>query len=117
MLIEIACEKLTGELLIELQDIESWDLRHDLIYRKLMMASLNAFKLGQKKTGGQNKRKVIQMNLIGQPIKMYESAKEASRMTNVNHSHILQVCHKYKSCLTAGGFKWKFADEKYNSHT
>ena len=113
MLLEIACEKLTSELIVELMEDLTWDEKHDVIHRKLTMVASVGFNEGRKQTGGYNKKRVIQMNLVGQPVKLFNSAREAGRITGINFSHILKVCQKQKSRKTAGGFKWEFANEKY----
>lgn len=57
------------------------------------------------------RKKIIQMNLDGQILNVYDSIKDASRKTNIARSNI-------SSCLTgrvhrAGGFQWIY-EEQYN---
>ena len=111
MNLETACEKLTTELLVEIQDIESPDLRHDLTQRKIMMAISIGFNEGRKKLMTHNRRKVIQLNLIGQPIKLHETIREASKETGIDNSSIGKAARGYRNHKTAGGFKWKFTDK------
>jgi len=102
------CDKLTDEFIKE-SDLSV--LYWDNLRQKFMMAYAAGFKEGRKKTGGYNQRKIIQKNLIDQPIKLFDSAREAGRETGINYTHILHVCQKKPSRKTAGGFKWEYANE------
>lgn len=53
---------------------------------------------------------VLQMTMNGEVIGTYVSSKEAERQVGVDHTHILNCCHGKKHCISAGGFKWKFAE-------
>lgn len=53
--------------------------------------------------GGSARRKAIkclETNII------YESTREAERLTGISHTNISQVCNKKRK--TAGGFHWEF---------
>lgn len=60
-----------------------------------------------RKNGTKRSKAVLQFTKSGDFIARYNSAAEASRETQVNHSHIVECCknEKYKS---AGGFVWKY---------
>lgn len=55
-----------------------------------------------------SKRKVEQLDLDGKSIAKYKSIREATSKTGVNGSNIVEVCKGNR--LTAGGYKWKYAD-------
>ena len=63
----------------------------------------NAIKNGKKAS-----RPVVQYDKSGNFIRRYESAKDASRITNTDHSHILDCCNEKPYRHTAGGYVWKF---------
>ena len=60
-----------------------------------------------RKNGSIMSKPVLQFSRDGNFINRYNSAKEASKKTGANHSHILECCHgkRYK---TVNGFIWKF---------
>ena len=63
----------------------------------------NAIKNGKKAS-----KPVVQYDKSGNFIRRYESAKDASRITNTDHSHILDCCNEKPCRHTAGGYVWKF---------
>lgn len=65
------------------------------------------FAINAKQNGKKTSRSVIQYDKQGNYITEYESAKEASRITGINHSHIIECC-KGKRYKTVGGFIWKY---------
>lgn len=75
-------------------------IRHTLIDYSKPSYKENAIKNGKKAS------KAVKQFLNGRLVAEYESGKEASRETGVNHSHILETCRgKRKS---AGGFTWQY---------
>lgn len=58
------------------------------------------------KNGKTVSKAVLQFNKYGFFICRYESGKEASRQTKINHSHIIDVCNGKRK--TAGQYIWKF---------
>lgn len=52
------------------------------------------------------KKAVIQLSLDGKTLNRFDSIREASRQTGVNHRCISYVCNK--KMFTSGGFKWKY---------
>lgn len=48
---------------------------------------------------------VVKMDIQGNILDVYESAKQAALLNNINHSHICECClgKRYK---TVGGYKW-----------
>lgn len=69
-------------------------------------------KLNLSKAHNSQKRAVKQYDLDGNFIKEFLSARDAWRETGVHYSNIADVCLKSKHCITAGGFRWSYADEK-----
>ena len=51
---------------------------------------------------------VLMLNQEGKILKKYCSSRDASRHTGVHHCNILRVCKNKR--ITAGGYKWKFAN-------
>lgn len=61
------------------------------------------------KTRISQKRKIIQINIeTGQEI-IYNSIREASRLTKIHNGSISEVCSGKRN--TAGGYKWKYVEE------
>ena len=56
-------------------------------------------------------REVSQFSENGAFIKTFHSAASAARKTGVDSSWIIACCRGTKHAKTAGGFKWKYADE------
>lgn len=52
---------------------------------------------------------VLQYTIDGNLVNTFKSASEASRFTQINHSHISE-CARGGNRRSAGGFKWKYAD-------
>lgn len=63
----------------------------------------NAIKNGMKVA-----RPVLQFNIEGTLIERFSSAKEASKKTGADHSHIIDCCKGKPHRYTAGGFVWKY---------
>lgn len=61
-----------------------------------------------KRVGDHYNKKVCKLDLDGKVIFVYDSLTEASRDNNVAISRISNCCNNKPSCLTGGGFKWKF---------
>ena len=55
---------------------------------------------------------VIQFDLEGNSLCWYESVAEAERETGINKVTISGCCHKKPFRLTAGYYKWRFAEEE-----
>jgi len=55
------------------------------------------------------RKKVNQYDLNNNFIKQYESINEAENQTKVHHINIIKVCKGQR--ITAGGYKWKYAEE------
>lgn len=76
-----------------------------------------AKRLGLKKSyptfkHGNNRKKVMQLSDVGEPIMVYDSVKEASRALGYSkhgHVYISAACRGIYS--RAYGFKWKYIDE------
>lgn len=65
----------------------------------------HAFRTGLM-TNNWCKKKVLMLSLDDAPLLIFDSQREANRLTNINQSNISACCRgKYK---TAGGYKWRF---------
>ena len=69
--------------------------------------SKNIYKQNAIKNGKIVSKPVLQFDKNGNLVDRYESGKQASVMTNISHSHILECCagKRYK---TVGGYIWKY---------
>jgi hypothetical protein len=54
------------------------------------------------------RKSIVQMDLNGVQIKIFDGIKEASRELNINSGSIVKVCKNIRP--TAGGFKWKYLE-------
>lgn len=64
------------------------------------------------KTAEKNKKAVIQMDLDGKFIKRWSSIKEATEAVKIPDTNIKACCKKEKYRHTAGGYKWKYAEDE-----
>ena len=55
-------------------------------------------------------RKVVQISLGGEILKVFGSTREAGRQVNRSNADIVNVCNGKNK--TAGGFKWEYATEE-----
>ena len=69
------------------------------------------FTIRGKQTCNQNHRAVVQLDIDGNYIAQYKSAKEAERITGAASSAIGGCCNHKPKYKTAKGFKWMFLDE------
>lgn len=69
----------------------------------------NAIK--SRKNGQKVSKPVIQLTLSGQFVKRWSSAKEAGRQLKISNSVIGDCCCHRRWCHTAGGYRWKFAND------
>lgn len=63
----------------------------------------------QSNSHAHQKKKVVQMNICGEIIAVYESEKSAERETGIRQGSINYVCNGKRN--TAGGYKWMYADD------
>lgn len=57
-------------------------------------------------------KRVVQCTVAGEPVKTWERIIDASRELGIDAGTITKVCKdKYRNCKTAGGYKWRYADE------
>ena len=57
------------------------------------------------------KRPVIQINKNGQEVARFESMTEAAEAVGTSINMIWHVCNHYGRNKTAGGYRWRYADE------
>ena len=58
------------------------------------------------------KKKVAQYDIEGNLIAVYEGVREAGRVTGISHKSISKVARGVKYRKTAGGYVWKYLQEK-----
>lgn len=69
-------------------------------------------KLNGKSSGALNRKKVVQMSVKGEHIKVWDSARDVERELKISGKCILSVCNGKAN--TAGGFRWMlFSEYKY----
>ena len=88
------------------------DLPYTLNNLQLVTWGDNHDKAGKDRKSGVlfcNHTPVTQYTLSGDFVATYHSQHEAHRVTGIPHGNIGNVCRK-NGALTAGGFKWEYAD-------
>lgn len=64
----------------------------------------------QKCSNPEQRRPIIQLSKEGMFIKRWNGIGEASKALGIDDSHIIRVCKHMKRNVTAGGFKWEYAE-------
>lgn len=85
-----------------------FDINEESILAGLKLAYGTGYDDGRKSKHEYKKKKVIQLNLIGQPIKLWDSITQAERILGIGHNNIRQAALGNRK--TAGGFKWAFPE-------
>ena len=57
-------------------------------------------------------RKILQYSRSGEFIREWKSAAEVERLLGINHANITQCCRGNPNHTTAGGFVWKYKEER-----
>lgn len=57
------------------------------------------------------RKSVIQYDLDGNFLAVWNSTREAERILGIYHSHIAKCCNKVPKYNTAGGYRWEYADK------
>lgn len=65
-----------------------------------------------KERGKNNCKKIIQMDLQNNVIKVWDSLTEASKTLNISLGTIGNCARGLTSYKTAGGYKWRYADDR-----
>ena len=65
-----------------------------------------------KERGKNNCKKIIQMDLQNNVIKVWDSLTEASKTLNISLGTIGNCARGLNSYKTAGGYKWRYADDR-----
>jgi hypothetical protein len=60
------------------------------------------------------RKEVCKYNENGELLEVYNSIREASRLTGINRRHITGCCKKSKSYFLAGGFVWRYKGEEFD---
>lgn len=68
----------------------------------------------KRKVGGKRApRRIVQLDMLGNYINIFENAKIAGDINNIDSSCILKVCKNQRK--SAGGYKWKYEEDYYNN--
>ena len=57
------------------------------------------------------RKSVIQYDLDGNFLAVWNSTREAERVLGIYHSHIAKCCNKVPKYNTAGGYRWEYANK------
>ena len=57
------------------------------------------------------RRPVEALNEKGEVVARYDRIADAAKALGLNISTIWQVCNKIRTCKTAGGYRWRYADK------
>ena len=75
-------------------------------YKKIMENMM----LAVEKAAELKRKPVIQYDLDGKFLAVWNSTREAERVLGIHHSHIAECCNKLPKHNTAGGYRWEYAD-------
>ena len=85
-----------------------------------VMSSETRVKIGLSKVGvarpdieAKHGKRVVMLTKDGVLVEEFSSAGRASRETGISQPTITMVCNKKQNRVSAGGFKWLFADDFY----
>ena len=67
--------------------------------------------LAVEKAAELKRKPVIQYDLDGNFLAVWNSTREAERVLGIYHSHIAKCCNKVPKYNTAGGYRWEYADK------
>jgi group I intron endonuclease len=67
--------------------------------------------LAVEKAAEKKRKPVIQYDLDGNFLAIWNSTREAERVLGVHHSHIAKCCNKIPKYNTAGGYRWEYANK------
>ena len=76
-------------------------------YKKIMENMM----LAVEKAAELKRKPVIQYDLDGKFLAVWNSTREAERVLGIYHSHIAKCCNKVPKYNTAGGYRWEYADK------
>lgn len=64
-----------------------------------------------ERIAAKHRKPVIQMTIDGEIVKRYDSAAQASKITGIRFGNISSACYGRYGCKTAGGYRWRFAED------
>ena len=76
-------------------------------YKKIMENMM----LAVEKAAELKRKPVIQYDLDGKFLAVWNSTREAERVLGIYHSHIAKCCNKVPKYNTAGGYRWEYANK------
>lgn len=83
-------------------------------FQKLLDAKRKSKAASNARTEGQTTvaQPVVQMDLDGNEIAVFESMTKAEEVTGVGKIYISNCCSPFRRQKTAGGYKWKYAEKE-----
>ena len=67
--------------------------------------------LAVEKAAELKRKPVIQYDLDGNFLAVWNSTREAEKVLGIHHSHIAKCCNKLPKHNTAGGYRWEYANK------
>lgn len=104
---DVIHDKIASEVLQRIDNTA--ESRYISILKGIKMAYAVGHDDGRKSMMHSYTRKVIQYNLIGNPIRMWDSASEAARAMNVDRCNIARAARG--DIKTSAGYKWKYVEK------
>ena len=76
-------------------------------YKKIMENMM----LAVEKAAELKRKPVIQYDLDGKFLAVWNSTREVEKVLGIHHSHIAKCCNKLPGHNTAGGYRWEYANK------
>ena len=76
-------------------------------YKKIMENMM----LAVEKAAELKRKPVIQYDLDGNFLAVWNSTREVEKVLGIHHSHIAKCCNKLSGHNTAGGYRWEYANK------
>ena len=76
-------------------------------YKKIMENMMLAI----EKAAELKRKPVIQYDLDGKFLAVWNSTREVEKVLGIHHSHIAKCCNKLPGHNTAGGYRWEYANK------
>ena len=76
-------------------------------YKKIMENMM----LAVEKAAELKRKPVIQYDLDGNFLAVWNSTREVEKVLGIYHSHIAKCCNKLSGHNTAGGYRWEYANK------
>lgn len=86
-------------------------------YKHALINGLKDMKYASQQAIKKTSKKVIQKDMDGNIIEVFDSMKSAERKLGISNSHISACCKKKKGHNTAGGYVWEYYQEVNRSES